>query len=671
MLTFRFSKRLLIVFSVMILSGFFAGCSSSGSGGGDGKTLTSIQVTPASYSLPKGTKLQFNATATYSDKSTQNITSQVVWSSSNPAKATMESTGAATGIVAGSTTITATVGNVSGTSALTVEAASMLVSIAITPAAKELTKGQQISFTAIGTYSDSDPHDLTAQVEWTSSDPTKATVVSTSGLATAVAAGATTITATATNLGGIKGTATLTVDASTLTSIAVKPATKEIAIGQKTPFMATGMFSDGDVHDLTTQVSWTSSDSAKASVVSTSGLATAVAAGATTITATASSLGGVKGTATLTVSTPTDSNFPTYSDNVFSIQYRNSTAETITIWMDGTQPPCSFTEANNCDAGTVNANFNTTWLAMNTSGAFTRSGTHFYITRTTGKSDEIPVANNVPLAKGETLRIVPPIVSGYPQWYYKRFGEVGTAGVAMWVTKAGIDMPAIGNISKFEPNLDFTQKKVWGDMGAVDGINTNATMAFEGPGCSDKQCSCDQPMPAVCMTNIDAFDGSNDGCPYIQQGSSSELTCPNPKFYTTIDANTKKPAWVVPRAQFTTNDASATAYQTIWNAAVVANGNATFTGADLASAASGNSDIKKAYHIWWATNQVGQAWLNYLQKNASGSCRAYGWAYDEKKWKSGDTFDGNGNPPENPIGANWSCPMKTNTYLNTDILKVM
>ena len=44
---------------------------------GSGVTLQSIAVTPSSPSIAKGTTVQFTATGTYSDSTTQNLTSQV------------------------------------------------------------------------------------------------------------------------------------------------------------------------------------------------------------------------------------------------------------------------------------------------------------------------------------------------------------------------------------------------------------------------------------------------------------------------------------------------------------------------------------------------------------------------------------------------------------------
>ncbi len=91
---------------------------------GTAPTLASIAVTPANPTIQTSATQQFTATGTYSDSSTQNITTQVTWASSNTAVATINSAGLATaGTGAGTTTISATSGAVSGNTTLTVQTA--------------------------------------------------------------------------------------------------------------------------------------------------------------------------------------------------------------------------------------------------------------------------------------------------------------------------------------------------------------------------------------------------------------------------------------------------------------------------------------------------------------------------------------------------------------------
>jgi hypothetical protein len=166
----------------------------------------SIAVTPTDAQIFKGAEQQFTATGTYADNTVLDITRYVSWGSSSTYVATIDFTGRATGQAAGSTTITATSGGISGSVTLVV-ADIPLVSVAVTPTDARIVKGATQQFTAWGTYSDNTTRDITGQVSWTSSDSNLA-AIDYRGLATGWAGGSATITAT---LGGISGSTTLTV----------------------------------------------------------------------------------------------------------------------------------------------------------------------------------------------------------------------------------------------------------------------------------------------------------------------------------------------------------------------------------------------------------------------------------------------------------------------------
>jgi hypothetical protein len=74
--------------------------------------LSSIAVTPASPTVNVGANQQFTAIATYQNNSSQNISAQVAWSSSNLAAATINGVGLATGLSAGASNITATLSGI-------------------------------------------------------------------------------------------------------------------------------------------------------------------------------------------------------------------------------------------------------------------------------------------------------------------------------------------------------------------------------------------------------------------------------------------------------------------------------------------------------------------------------------------------------------------------------
>src|SRR5713101_2317934 len=234
-------------------------------------TLISMAVAPANPSIPKGATEQFTATGSYTDGSTQNLTNTVTWTSLNPAVATISNSGLATGLAPGSTTIQAASGSVSGSTALTVTAAT-LVSMAVAPANPSIPKGATEQFTATGSYTDGSTQNLTNTVTWTSLNPAVATI-SNSGLATGLAPGSTTIQAAS---GSVSGSTALTVTAATLVSIAVAPANPSIPKGATEQFIATGSYTDGSAQNLTNSATWTSSNPSVATI-SNSGLATGLA----------------------------------------------------------------------------------------------------------------------------------------------------------------------------------------------------------------------------------------------------------------------------------------------------------------------------------------------------------------------------------------------------------
>lgn len=261
-------------------------------------SLSSLFVSPSNPNLPAGVVQQFTAMGTYSDGTSYDLTGQVTWSSSAPSVATITSSGLATALTPGTTIISIIFGGVSGNTTLTVNSAT-LSALTAGPANAAITSipvGVTEQFIATGTYSDGTSFNITSQVSWSLSDPSIG-AISNNGLATAIAPGATTLTASS---GGISGSTNLTVNAATLSSIVVTPANPIIPVGVAEQFMAMGTYSDGTSYDLTTQVTWSSSN--PGAIVSSGGLATAVSEGTTTVTA---SLGSISGGTTLTVSSAT------------------------------------------------------------------------------------------------------------------------------------------------------------------------------------------------------------------------------------------------------------------------------------------------------------------------------------------------------------------------------
>lgn|GEM_PF-1454960 len=277
----------------------------------DGQTLTQIQVTPTNPSVYSGTSQKFKATGIYYNGTSyfhQDITEKVVWSSSSETVAKVSNAAGSAGTVknraAGTTTITATHGLVSGTSALTVLASTMALSaIEVSPANPSIAEGMKQQFTAIGVFSDGTTtilKDITDEVIWTSGTTATARIsntVGSKGEAVAITLAATGTSTIAATLGSTSGTSILTVfetDTSfPFTSLEITPelTTVTIAVGASQQLEAIGIFynaGDAKKKNLTDHVTWISSDPTVANVDNlngTSGLLRGLKAGSATITA--------------------------------------------------------------------------------------------------------------------------------------------------------------------------------------------------------------------------------------------------------------------------------------------------------------------------------------------------------------------------------------------------
>jgi hypothetical protein len=238
-----------------------------------------------------------------------------------------------TGLTTGAVTITDNAGNSPQSVSLTGTGSTAgLTSIAISPANPSVAVGATQQFTATGTFSSGEIYDITQSVTWSSTKKTVATIsnaAGTQGLATALAAGTTTIGATSNK---IIGSTLLTVTiAPTLVSIAVTPPAPSIALGAQQQFIATGTYSDGSTQILTASVTWTSANTAVATISNTAGsqgLATSVSVGTSAITAALGSVTSASDTLTVNPVTPKESVTTYHYDNYRTGWNQNETVLT-------------------------------------------------------------------------------------------------------------------------------------------------------------------------------------------------------------------------------------------------------------------------------------------------------------------------------------------------------
>ena len=251
-------------------------------------TVTQIQITPPSLTLAKGTKGKLTAIATYSDNSTQDVSSQVVWNSSNIGVATINLSGEVSAVSNGSATLTGRVGAVTSNGvSLSVTNASVN-QIDLSATASTLAAGTKAQLTAVASYSDGSSQNITPLVSWSSSDSDVATV-STSGEVTAVSPGTAVITG---SFAGQISTLTVTVTAATVSAIQISTPLTSLALGTNGQLKALATYSDDTLVDVTGQINWSSSAPALVSV-DANGQIKALAVGSAVISG---SLGGTSAT---------------------------------------------------------------------------------------------------------------------------------------------------------------------------------------------------------------------------------------------------------------------------------------------------------------------------------------------------------------------------------------
>jgi hypothetical protein len=167
---------------------------------------------------------------------------------------------------------------------------------AVTPATASVAIGATQQFTATGPCRNSNAtRDVTAAVTWSSSNTAVATISNTAGtkgLATAQAAGTTTITAT---LGALSKSATLSVlpaAQAPLVSLEITPTNPSIAPGATQQFTATGKYRDNTTKNLTSDSNWSSIPTNIATISNTAGTKGLATARATGTAAIGASFGG-------------------------------------------------------------------------------------------------------------------------------------------------------------------------------------------------------------------------------------------------------------------------------------------------------------------------------------------------------------------------------------------
>jgi trimeric autotransporter adhesin len=268
--------------------------------------LQSLSIQSFASPLPLGVQLQLAASANFPSGTQLDVTTRAVWTSSSPEVASISS-GARGGrleaLQPGSTTVTVAFEGGQASASVTVSSAS-LTTVTILPAQPTGAIGMEVPLQARGGFADGSFFDLTQQARWSSANAGLVAVSNgetSRGSAMALGQGAASLFASVV----LPGTTAITGSTSFVGTTAV-PVGIEI-LPQKVTLSLTGSpsialhanahLSDGTVHDVSAQVSW-SVENASVAEVSASGQLTALKVGNATVL---SSLGTLVGSAAVDV----------------------------------------------------------------------------------------------------------------------------------------------------------------------------------------------------------------------------------------------------------------------------------------------------------------------------------------------------------------------------------
>ena len=236
--------------------------------------VSQVIVSPKLDTLAKGATFQF--TATLKDSLGNTISSvKPVWTSSNTAVATVDSTGLATGVAGDSTLIVASAGGHADTARLFVRAPAK---VALTPSDTVITSiGDSVHLTGVVLTNFGDTVKTTTVIRFASTVPSVVTVNATTGEATLVGAGNGVVQATDT-ISKVSGTATLRVNQKVFGIVNNPIDSIEVGVGGQAQIHATAI--DKNLHPIPGKTFGWLTRNPSVATVNQAGVVTGVAIGA-------------------------------------------------------------------------------------------------------------------------------------------------------------------------------------------------------------------------------------------------------------------------------------------------------------------------------------------------------------------------------------------------------
>ncbi|PZR13614.1 MAG: hypothetical protein DI536_12770 [Archangium gephyra] len=256
--------------------------------------LSSLDVSPSSLRLVRGSTAQVRVTATWTDGTRLDVPPQsCVWATPVAQVASVSPLGLVTARSPGAGRVFVTCLGIRRVVQVRVPDV-FVVDVTLTPQAPSLPVGFGRNMTLRAALSDGSSQDVTFSALWRTTDPSIA--VASAGVVSAARVGTTTLRA---EFGGEHAETPVIVTSGVLQSLELTPSTLRATPGQTLSVTALGRFSDGATLDMTSELLWASADETIATV--NAGALHAIALGDVEISASA---GDVLATAQLSVVAP-------------------------------------------------------------------------------------------------------------------------------------------------------------------------------------------------------------------------------------------------------------------------------------------------------------------------------------------------------------------------------
>ncbi|MGY3862500.1 Ig-like domain-containing protein [Aeromonas lacus] len=213
--------------------------------------LTKLVIDPVNSAIPRGTTQSYQAIATFSDESTQNVSRRIVWATDNISGAPISPDGVAYGHEEGNYLLTASYLGMNSNSAALEVTSAQLQSLDVVPVNASIAKGLTQRYRAVGSFTDG-TFDLTSLVHWNSNT----SAVSITGRSSFVVAHGLEVTAepaviTATFIDPVSGNPVSGIGQLTVTDVAMRSLRIDNDVSDTVPaggaqtYAVTALLSDG------------------------------------------------------------------------------------------------------------------------------------------------------------------------------------------------------------------------------------------------------------------------------------------------------------------------------------------------------------------------------------------------------------------------------------------